>query len=163
MKILFKNITKYDKVNCNNFMNFHKEKYGKKDLIRVILMIIVAIYMIVFNMILNNWILLLGVILTCVFIYFIAKKKKDKKRQKQKNKEFTFDFYERNIKVKQQKQIQTIRYFEIRKIFETEKNFFLYTDDTHSLILDKEGFSIGTSKEFTEFIKKKCPFKYKNK
>ena len=53
-------------------------------------------------------------------------------------------------------------YFQIKKIFETEENFFLYTDDKHSLILDKDGFEIGSAKEFSKFIKKKCPFKYNN-
>ena len=50
----------------------------------------------------------------------------------------------------------------IKKIFETDENFFLYTDEKHSLILDKDGFEIGNSKDFAEFIKRKCPFKYRN-
>lgn len=56
-----------------------------------------------------------------------------------------------------------MNYFEFKKIFETDENFFLYTDEKHSLILDKDGFEIGTAKGFSEFIKRKCPFKYSNK
>lgn len=162
MKVLFKNTTKYDKENCDNFVNFHNNKYGKKELIKIILMSICALYMFIYNMALKNWLFLIVVILICIGIYFIAKRKKENKKEKQKNKEFTFFFHERYIKIKYKRQFERMHYFEIKKIFETSENFFLYTDEKHSLILDKEGFSVGTPKEFSEFIKRKCPFKYKH-
>lgn len=162
MKVLFKNTTKYNKENCDNFVNFHNNKYGKKELVKRILMGVCIIYLIICNMIFGNWYLLFGILSICLVIYYIAKIKRNKKKEKQKNKEFTFFFYEKHIKIKYKRQFERMYYFEIKKIFETSKNFFLYTDEKHSLILDKEGFSIGTVKEFSEFIKKKCPFKYKH-
>jgi len=163
MKVLFKNTTKYDKENRDNFVTFHNKKYGKKEMTNRILITICIVYMIICNIIFKNWFLLIGVILACVLIYLIAEQQREKKKEKQKNKEFTFFFYERYIKIKYKRQFERIYYFEIKKIFETQDNFFLYTDEKHSLILDKDGFSIGTAKEFSKIIKKKCIFKYSDK
>ena len=102
-------------------------------------------------------------ILVGILIYCISKQKQEKKiKARKKIKEYTFYFYERYIKIKYRRKFDRILYFNIKKIFETDKNFFLYTDDTHSLILDKDGFFIGNAKDFSKFIKKKCPFKYSN-
>ena len=165
MKILFKNTTKYDKENRENFVNFHKEKYGTKTIIKGMLIIGVFIYMLIFNFINIGWYSLLILVPLSVLGYFIykqIKKQKKEKKKKQKNREFSFFFYDRYIKIKSKRQFERMTYFEIKKVFETAENFFLYTDDTHSLILDKEGFEIGNEKDFAEFIKRKCPFKYKN-
>lgn len=163
MKILFKNTTKYDKENCDNFVNFHAGKYGKKELLKYLLMFIVFVYMLIFNVIYKNWYLILALIAILILAYFINNKKQAKKQKKKKRvQEYTFYFYERYIKIKYKRQFDRILYLRIKKIFETDKNFFLYTDDKHSLILDKEGFTIGNPKQFSKFIKKKCPFKYSN-
>lgn len=165
MKILFKNITKYDKENRENFTKFHQDKYGKRELIKAILIAIAVLYILIFNIIHISWYSLIILIVIPVLIYFVNKlmtKKKKDKNKKQKNKEFTFYFYERHIKIKCKRQFERMTYFEIKKVFETEENFFLYTDDKKSMILDKDGFEIGTAKDFAEFIKKKCPFKYRN-
>ncbi len=165
MKILFRNTTKYDKENRENFINFHKRKFGKKELIQAIIILTCVVYILMFNLINLNWIGVLILVALGVLFYFLNKyvvSKKKTKKNKQKNKEFTFFFYERHIKIKFKRQFERMNYFEIKKVFETDENFFLYTDDTHSLILDKDGFSVGTVEGFTEFIKKKCPFKYRN-
>ena len=163
MKVLFKNVTKYNKENCNNFINFHTNKYGKRELIKYIVMFLVFIYIFIFNIIYKNWYFLLALILIGTLIYFTSKQKQEKQRKERKKvKEYTFFFYKRYIKIKYRREYDRILYFNIKKIFETEKNFFLYTDDTHSLILDKDGFVVGNEKDFSEFIKKKCPFKYSN-
>ena len=164
MKILFKNTTKYDKENRENFINFHKDKYGKKELRYAILIMIAILYMAIFLIISLKWKSLLFLVPIGALIYFInkcANNKKKNKNKKQKNKEFTFYFYERYIKIKAKRQFERMTYFEIKKVFETNENFFLYTDDKKSMILDKEGFEIGTSKGFAEFIKKKCPLRYR--
>ena len=163
MKILFKNTTKYDKENQNNFITFHVEKYGKRDLLRYTLIGICIIYILIFNLIHKNWILILGLILLGIILYFFNTKKiNENKKQKNKIKQYTFYFYEKYIKIKYKRQFERMRYFEVKKIFETDQNFFLYTDDSHSLILDKEGFEVGTPREFSHFIGRKCPFKYSN-
>lgn len=166
MKILFKNVTKYDKENRDNFINFHKEKYGRKEIVKTILFFIIVLYLLIFNIVMLNWKYFLILIPICVLCYFIneqVKNKRKDKKAKQKNKEFTFYFYERYVKIKFKRQFDRMNYFEFKKIFETNENFFLYTDEKHSLILDKDGFEEGNAKEFSEFIKRKCPFKYSSK
>ena len=75
MKVLFKNTTKYTKENCDNFLEFHSNKYGTKELIKLILAIICAGYIIIFNVINMNWTLLLMAILVGFMIYFYEKNK----------------------------------------------------------------------------------------
>jgi len=163
MRVLFKNTTKYDKENCNNFIEFHNNKYGTKELLKAILIGICIIYMLIFNLINKNWLLLLILIVTGILLYFInIHKEEKKKKERKKVKEFTFYFYERYIKIKYKRQFERMKYFQIKKVFETKENFFLYVDEKKSLILDKEGFEIGTSKEFSQFIKRKFPLRYSN-
>lgn len=163
MKVLFKNTTKYTKENCDNFLEFHSNKYGTKELIKLILAIICAGYIIIFNVINMNWTLLLMAILVGFMIYFYEKNKYvEEKKNKKKIKEFTFYFYEKHIKIKYKRNFERLKYFQLHKIFETDEYFFLYLDDKQSLILSKSGFEVGTPKAFSKFIKGKCPFKYKN-
>lgn len=165
MKILFKNTTKYDKENCNNFIMFHNNKYGKKELIQGILIALFAVYALIFNILYKNWSFIIILLLLCALVYLINKYKSEKnrkKKEKEKVKEFTFYFYEKYIKIKYKRQFERVRFFEIKKVFETNENFFLYMDQKSSLILDKEGFSMGTPKEFSQFIRRKCPLRYNN-
>lgn len=163
MKILFKNTTKYTKENCNNFIQFHSNKYGKKELLKIILFAICILYILIFNIIYKNWILVLGAVLLSGVIYLIEKNKSEKKAKKrEKVKEFTFYFYEKHIKIKCRRQFERLKYFNIHKIFETDEYFFLYLNEKSSLILSKDGFEVGTPKQFSKFIKNKCPFKYKH-
>ena len=164
MKVLFKNITKYDKENRENLVNFHINKYGKKELTKFVLMVLVFTYVFISNLIYKNWYSILMLLVLAMIMYLVYKIKENKENKKNKNiiKEYTFCFYDKYIKIRYRRQYQKILYLNIKKIFETDRNFFLYTDDKHSLILDKEGFIIGNSENFPEFIKKKCPFKYRN-
>ena len=161
MKVLFKNTTKYTKENCNNFEKFHVNKFGGKELTQIILMSLLFLYMLIFNIVYKNWIFILFVIILGIIIYFF---KKYKPTQKVKNKmqTFTFYFYNHYIKIRHKKNFERLTYFNIHKIYETDKYFFLYLDEKNSLILSKEGFEIGEAKEFSKFIKSKCPLKYRN-
>lgn len=84
MKILFKNTTKYDKENCNNFMTFHYDKYAKKTLIKYLLLCVCILYIIMVNIINKNWYLLLVISVVCILLYFLEKQKKQNKRKKKK-------------------------------------------------------------------------------
>lgn len=162
MRVLFKNVTKYTKENCNNFEKFHIHKYGKKELLKAMLLGICMLYIIIINIMYKNWLLILGIIAVLGIIYLIEKNKlEQKEKNKKKSKEFTFYFYEKHIKIKYKREYERLKYFQFHKIFETDKYFFLYLDEKSSLILSKEGFEIGTPKAFSKFIKGKCPFKYK--
>ena len=168
MKLLFKNTTEYTKENYNEFIKFHQEKFGIKTLIKFGIFILCILYIFVINLLNLNWRLLLILILAGVCAYIIYKIRintevKERKNNIRTKRKFTFYFYEGFIKVKSGKKSQRIMYMELYKIFQTDEHFFLYTDEDHSLILSKEGFEIGTPNEFEIFIKKKCPFKYKNK
>lgn len=74
---------------------------------------------------------------------------------------FTFSFYDTYFKVFSEEEYSMIAYKDLYKVFETDAFFYLYLDHSHSLLLDKSGFKKGNSLEFSDFIKKKCPFKYK--
>ena len=101
MKVLFKNTTKYTKENCNNFLEFHTNKYGKKELLKMILFGICILYILIFNIVYKNWLLVLGAILLGLIVYLIEKNKSEKQaKNKKKVKEFTFYFYEKHIKIK---------------------------------------------------------------
>lgn len=166
MKILFKNTTKYTKENYNAFIEFHQNKYGVKTLIKIGLIFLCLIYIVFLNIIKGNWKLILILLVFGGLIYIfnnlrIQKQTNNNKKTIKKQREFTFYFYEKYIKIKCGRKFDRIKYFELYKIFETKEYFFLYTDEEHSLIISKDGFEIGTSKEFAEFIRRKKPLKYK--
>lgn len=166
MKILFKNTTKYTKENYNAFIEFHQNKYGVKTLIKIGLIFLCLIYIVFLNIIEGNWKLILILLVFGGLIYIfnnlrIQKQTNNNKKMIKKQREFTFFFYEKYIKIKCGRKFDRLKYFELHKIFETKEYFFLYTDEEHSLIISKDGFQIGTSEQFAEFIKRKSPLKYK--
>ena len=165
MKVLFKNETEYSKENCRRFIKFHVDKFRKKEIIKSFTFMLCVIYMIIFNIVQSNWIILLYILGISVIVYvlfLIRYKKKSKKNEKMGKKVFTFYFYNRHIKVKYKRKFERIFYITIKKIYETDDNFFLYLNDSDSLIIDKKGFLVGNAKDFTKFIRKKCLFKYFN-
>lgn len=166
MKVLFKNTTEYTKENYNEFVKFHQEKFGVKTIIKLAVFCLCIIYIFIANLINLNWKLLGILVFVGICVYIVTKIRlntevQDRKKNIKRKKKFTFYFYENFIKVKSGKKSQRIMYFELYKIFQTEEYFFLYTDEDHSLILNKKGFEIGTPQGFELFIKKKCPLKYK--
>ena len=68
MKILFKNNTKYTKEKYNDFIEFHKNKYGKKMIIKFVITVICVLYILIFNIINKNWLVIL--LLTGIAIMF---------------------------------------------------------------------------------------------
>ena len=152
MKVLFKNTTKYTKENCNQFLQFiefHSKKYGKKELIKLILFGIAILYILTFNIFYRNWILVLSLLALGIILYVLRNMQIAEKEKKQKKvKEFTFYFYERYIKIKHRREFERLPYFKLHKVFETQEYFYLYLDEKSSLILRKDGFEIGTPEEF---------------
>lgn len=166
MKLLFKNNTKYTKANYHAFIEFHKNKFGVRMLMKIGILLLCLGYIVIVNAMSHNWkgiliFILIGVIL--YFLQYIKENRQEKNNNKmlKKSNNFTFYFYEKYIKIRCGRKFDRLRYFEIHKVFETKQYFFLYTDESHSLILHKEGFEIGTSKDFAEFMRKKYPLKYK--
>ena len=166
MKIIFKNNTKYTKERFNAFIEFHRNKYGKKIIFKGLLLVLSIIYIIILNIIYCNWKVILFILAILGFIYLLnnvnlCKQTKKNKKVVKNQKEFTFYFYEKFIKIKCGRKFDRLKYFEIYRVFETKDYFFLYTDEKHSLIISKEGFEIGTARGFSTFIKKKCLLKYR--
>lgn len=172
LKILFKNVTKYNKEIYTDFLKFHQKVFGLKysfytAFVIGILLILVATQIRIHNMD-------LAIILCFVIVGFflwrylhpaseVSKEFNSEKIQNEK--EFTFTFYEKKIKIRENDMLDTyiIKYNELYKIYETKDFFYLYIDRTHSLLINTNHFIIGNSEDFSEFIKKKCRLKYKYK
>ena len=113
-----------------------------------------------------------GVILTIVLICFILYRiyrpkiivnKETKSDKLSTNNVNTFTFYEKNFKIENANGSFNFRYFMLHRIFETDDFFYLYVNKENAFLVSKKTFSYGTSKDFSEFIKRKCKFKYRLK
>lgn len=163
MKPLFKNVTTYTPKNYNKFINFHSNKYSRSYFAYTLLFAIMIIYCLIVNIIHKNvllvfmFILILIVFLICrTYIPAYRYNKNKKKCTNGKNMTFSFAFYKYYYTVNKHR----FYYFKLHKIFETEEFFYLYVDNENASLLEKSGFVIGSSEQFSEFIKKKCMLKY---
>lgn len=164
MKPLFKNITRYTKKSYDEFLAFHKNKYGLKFIIVTSILVALLLYCSIASFIAGRYILgLVFILLIIAFleyrIYLPIYKYKNafkKKNEKDKN-TFTFSFYKNYFKINKER----IYYFNLHKIFETDDFFYLYITKDYAALVNKKGFKIGNPESFSEFIKKKCKFKYK--
>jgi len=163
MKPLFKNTTVYNSKNYNQFLKFHGQKFSFSYNAYNIVMFILLIYCTILNIVEKNvlFVLIFLALLLLLFlirIYLPIKRHEKTKKEYSKNNETscTFSFYKFYFTVKS----KTFYYFKLYKIFETKDYFYLYINDENAIIVSKTGFEIGTSEEFSEFIKKKCFFKY---
>ena len=87
-------------------------------------------------------------------------KKEVKKKAITKEKLFNFYFYDKYFKVRDNLNSDKIPYFSLYKVYETRKYFYLYLTKKYSFIIEKEAFTLGTSEEFSNFIKNKMWIKY---
>ena len=163
-EILFKNVTKYNTKNYNQFIAFHNKKFAFSNNFYTIIMTILLIYCIIFNIKnLNIPFIFLFIALLIIFllwrIYFPMKRyqKTQKKLSNIKEASYTFSFY--NLYFLLDKKV--IYYFKLHKVFETKDYFYLYINPDYAMLISKNGFEIGTSDDFRKFIKKKCLFKYR--
>ena len=168
MEIRFKNTTKYTQDKYWEFLKFHDMKYGTQYRILTIVVAIIILYMVAANIVAKNitlvYILFIGFAGFVFYRYYSQEKiVKDevKGESLQKQKEYTFTFYEDLIYIEDGRSEQYIPYHQICKVYETSGYFYMYTDKTHSLMLSKNGFVVGTSEEFTVLMKKKYGFKFK--
>ena len=168
MKVLFKNKTKYNKEIYKEFLEFHQEKYGASYIFATVVPIILLIFCVIVQIQSRNF--YLAILTTIIAILFagwrfydpIKTVKKEVQSKKIENEqEFIFKFYKKNFDIYSKKINSKIRYWQLHKIFETEEFFYLYKDKTHAFLLSKQGFEVGTSDEFAEFINRKCRFKFK--
>jgi len=163
MKPLFKNITIYNSKNYNQFVKFHGEKFSFSYNMYTLVMLALMLYCLILNIMQKNiflFLLFLAMItLTVVFRMYLPTKRYQKTKKKfaqSKQTHVTINFYNFYFKIEQ----KVYPYVKLYKVFETQDYFYLYIDDEHAALVNKKGFKIGTVEEFTEFIKKKCLFKY---
>lgn len=168
MKVLYENITEYDKREMDKFQAFH-EKKSKPYMIYLLFLLVLLIILLIINIVIGNWRWLLGsTILFGILYYYYRYYRADRGKannMKIKNKKFIFDFYDKQIRITDAyaNQYSTTNYFEIERVYETEENFYLYLSQQYSYIINKNNFNIGKLNDFRDFIKKKCLLKYRKK
>lgn len=170
MKLLFKNKTKYSMENYEKFLEFHQNKYGGKYTFSTIIIILMFLFLIIsqikFKTIIPLCFTIIGLIIFLVYRYYHPRKVIEKEKNSKKvrhSQEFIFKFYEKYFLIYSKKIYTKVKYNRLYKIFETDEFYYLYIDKEHSYLISKNGFEIGTEKEFNKFINKKCKFKVKNK
>ena len=163
MKPLFKNITIYNSKNYNQFIKFHGEKFNFSYNMYTLAMLALILYCIILNIIQKNIVLILLFLamfaLTILFRLYLPVKryqKTKKKFAKSTQNNITINFFKFHFKIDQ----KVYTYLKLYKVFETKDYFYLYLDEENAILVSKNGFKLGTASEFTEFIKKKCLFKY---
>lgn len=162
MNPLFKNTTKYTEKSYQQFVNFHGNKFNLSYNTYTIIMLLLIIYCIIYSISQKTFLLtslfvvmLAGYIILRIYIP-IKNYTKTKDKYENKSSYFTFNFYKFFFEIDKTR----IYYFKLYKVFETKDYFYLYIDEDTAFLVSKSGFKIGTPKDFSEFIKKKCMFKY---
>lgn len=163
MKPLFKNITIYNSKNYNQFIKFHGDKFNFSYNAYTLVMLVLILYCVILNIIeLNIPLMLLFlamfafIILFRIYIPGNRYQKTKKKFAENKQTSITIDFFKFYFKIEQ----KVYPYLKLYKVFETKDYFYLYIDEENAVLVNKNGFKLGTAEEFTDFIKKKCLFKY---
>lgn len=168
LKILFKNITKYNSNIYEKFLTFHNKRHRFTYILYTIIIIALLLFCIIIQVQSHNLTLAITfcAIVTCFFLWrylhpisIVSKEFQSEKIKDEK--EFTFIFYEKYIKIRDKLKFDIIKYYKLYKIYETSTFFYLYIDKTHAFLLDKSKFCIGSCEDFSKFIKKKCWYKFK--
>ena len=171
MKILFKNKTKYNTQTYRNFLEFHQRIYGTRYRIIILCAIMVILFLVIMQLTYKKITLAVGIILVVILAFLIELKhnadtvKNELDSKKIKNEDiFSFIFYDKWIKIRENNDLNKIyymKYYKIRRVYETNDYIYIYINKTHALVLNKSYFVIGTAENFSEFIKRKCIFRYK--
>ena len=163
MNPLFKNVTTYTGQNYKQFMKFHNNKYNFSHNAITLIFTIMLLYCTIMNImsknILYSFILILILILFLLYRLFLPAyryKKTTSEYKKNKSVNFVFSFYNNYFTIGKKRYY----YFKLFKVFETDEYFYLYLNPDRAALVSKNGFKIGSSTEFANFIKKKCLFKY---
>ena len=167
MKILFKNKTKYTTSIYNEYLNFHQNKFGFPYDAYTMFIVILLVVCIFLQIKYEYWYLAIIFLLILIgFIYYrffypVKKISNEVHSEKfEEEKEFTFVFFEKHFEIRDKIYKEKSDYYKLKHIYETPDFFYLYIDKNHAYLLNKSGFTVGTSEEFSKFIKKKCFFKY---
>lgn len=168
LKVLFKNKTKYTEQIYSDFLEFHNDKFGLKESFYILFVGMLILFCTILYLY-NHYYLhsFLCLLILLFFLYWkilrpINEVKKDFNSEKiTKEKTFKFIFCDNYFKVFDNLQYSNLKYSKLYKVFENNEFIYLYLDNEHALILNKNGFYYGEKEDFSKFIKKKCWYKYK--
>lgn len=168
LDLLFKNVTKYSKKVYDTFSRFHKKNFAFRYHLYTFMTSAFFLLLIASVIKTLNYplIILLCVCLVVFLLWRFFRPIEESRKYYQDDKTvkestYTFFFYDNCFKVSNKKYYSVFKYRELYRIYETKYFFYLYTDRVHALLLDKANFKKGTSIDFKNFLKKKCPFKYR--
>lgn len=167
MKVLFKNHTQYTHQVYQDFLNFHTKKYHFRYQLYTFVICLAFLFCLTFQVYYHYYSVALlfalgltGFLLWRIF-HPVQEVKKEMESEKIQNEEkFTFCFYEKQVEVSNDKEYSKVSYRKMKHVFETPDYFYLYLDRTHSFLLTKSGFCVGSSENFSAFIHRKCFFRY---
>lgn len=168
MKILFKNKTKYTSKAYDQFLKFHQRKFGfSYDAYTILIMILLVICIFLqikyrcWHLVAIFFLILIGFIYYR-FFYPIKKISQEVHSEKfEKEKEFAFVFFDDAFEIRDKIYKEKLYYNKLKYVYETKNFVYIYLNKDYAYLLDKSGFITGTSKDFSNFIKKKCFLKYK--
>lgn len=149
MKILFKNKTKYTKQAYKEFVEIHNKTHNFTYTLYTV--IVIALLLICLVLQVNNHTYSLAItfclIITCFilwrFFHPVSVVSKQFNRSTiQTEKEFTFNFYNKYFKIIDNNQFEIFKYYKIYKVYETDNFFYLYTNRTHSFLINKNNFLV---------------------
>ena len=170
MEKLFENKTTYTKKIYFDFLEFHNKKHNFSYMLYTVVWSMVLLLCIYLAFASHNRIqgVIVTIILAGFILYRICRPKRvvDKELNSDKistNNTNTFSFFDKNFEVKNNNGSFIYKYFMLRKIFETDDYFYLYVTRENAFLISKNTFSLGTSEDFSKFMKKKCGFKFKGK
>ena len=164
MKVLFKNKTTYTKQVYIEYHEFHNKKFGKKQIIYTVVISILLLFCIVLNLIYSKIpIALIFVLILIGFVWYriyYPKKQVLNQMKEHSNKEYTFTFYNSYMTIENEKEKYKYNYWKLHRLCQNRKYFYLYVDNCHAFILQKNMFTTGNVKDFNKFIRKKTLFSF---
>ena len=149
LKILFKNKTRYTKQAYKEFVEIHNKTHNFTYTLYTV--IVIALLLICLVLQVNNHTYSLAItfclIITCFILWRFfhpvsVVSKQFNSSTIQTEKEFTFNFYNKYFKIIDNNQFEIFEYYKIYKVYETDNFFYLYTNRTHSFLINKNNFLI---------------------
>lgn len=162
MEIRFQNTSTYTLEAYKKFIEFHNRKYNFKYNAYTFFIICLCLFCMVLQFRYGN--IGLGILFILILVGFIFYRilhplffiKKEANSSKIKNQTTNiYTFYDDFVIIKSEEKEAKLSYYKFYKVFETKDRFYLYLNKNYAYILFKNNFSIGESKQFMPFMKKK--------
>lgn len=164
MKEIFKNRTTCTQKEYNRFLTVQIREFGVSEVIYKILGIVCFLFFLAISIRYKEYKLLVCIV--PIFMFFLWANFKRPMDDIKKNKEIEefsniYYFYKTYFIIECDKEKSKVFYFNLYRVIETEKSFYLYVSRDKAFLLSKEGFINSTSNEFKKFIFKRTLLKFK--